>query len=80
MSRNWWQYEKRPPSQVLRVTAHLWAAFALTIMIASFCARNERRAAIGGGASCLGVAGYFYRRAQLAERNEAKKPAPPHQS
>jgi hypothetical protein len=80
MSRNWWQYEKRPPSQVLRVTAHLWTAFALAIMIASYFARDERSAAIGGGASCFAVAGYFYRRAQIAERNEAKNPAPSHQS
>jgi lipopolysaccharide export LptBFGC system permease protein LptF len=73
MAKRWWQYEKRPLSQVLRVTAHLWAAFTLTVVIASFSARNERSTTIAAGATGASIAGYFYRRAQMAERREAKE-------
>ena len=74
MAKRWWQYKKRPHSQVLRVTAHLWVVFTITIVVATWAARADLAVAIGAGSSSLAIAGYFYRRAQVAERSEARKP------
>jgi hypothetical protein len=71
MEKRWWQYERRPTSQVFRAAAYIWLAFSAILFVIEI--GEWRPQSLAAASSALAVATWYFSRSRQAAKIESER-------